>query len=93
MLGEESVWGQGMGLEAIRLMLRYGFMKLNLNRIELGCYADHERGIKLYEKAGFKLEGRLRESVFHNGQYRDVVKMGTLRSDYLVEQKAKTEEG
>src|SRR5947209_15118950 len=33
-IGDKSVWGKGYGTESTRLMLRYGFMELNLNRIE-----------------------------------------------------------
>ncbi len=33
-IGDRSVWGQGYGTEATKLMVRYGFLELNLNRIQ-----------------------------------------------------------
>jgi len=48
-------------------MLRHGFNELNLNRIYLRVYETNLRGIRSYEKAGFKLEGRLRQDRFKDG--------------------------
>jgi diamine N-acetyltransferase len=81
-IGEKKFWGQGYGTEAIRLMLRHGFQELNLNRIYLRVYETNLRGIRSYEKAGFKLEGRLRQDRFMDGKYIDVLLMSVLRSEF-----------
>lgn len=83
LVGEKHCWGKGMGTEAIRLTVEYGFFRLNLRRIELGVHADHAAAIRAYEKVGFKIEGRLREGLFSQGQYRDSLWMGLLHSEYL----------
>jgi [ribosomal protein S5]-alanine N-acetyltransferase len=82
LIGEKEFWGKGVGLEATRLMVEYGFNRLNLHRIELGVFADHEAAVRCYKKAGFKVEGRMRESLFREGHYKDGLRMGLLRSDY-----------
>ncbi len=35
MIGDKSVWNQGLGTETVSLLLRHGFETLNLNRISL----------------------------------------------------------
>jgi RimJ/RimL family protein N-acetyltransferase len=82
LIGEKEFWGKGVGLEATRLMVDYGFQCLNLHRIDLGVFAEHKAAIRCYEKAGFKVEGRMREDLFRDGKYRDRLWMGLLRSEY-----------
>jgi RimJ/RimL family protein N-acetyltransferase len=82
LIGEKDFWGKGAGLEATRLMVEYGFNRLNLHRIDLGVFAEHEAGVACYKKAGFKVEGRMREDLFHGGEYKDRLWMGLLRSEY-----------
>jgi ribosomal-protein-alanine N-acetyltransferase len=81
-LGDRSAWGQGFGTEATRMMLDYGFGTLNLHRIWLLVYASNAPAIRVYEKAGFRKEGVLREHYFMEGQYEDGVLMGILRSEW-----------
>lgn len=82
LIGDKKFWGKGIGVEATRLMVEYGFYRLNLHRIDLGVYAEHESAVHAYEKVGFKVEGRLREDVFQGGEYKDRLWMGLLRSEY-----------
>jgi diamine N-acetyltransferase len=81
-IGDRSLWSQGYGTEATRMMLDYGFGTLNLNRIWLQVYASHTAGQRVYEKAGFRREGVQREQHFAEGRYEDGVLMGILRSEW-----------
>tara|TARA_B100000405_G_C16546183_1_gene360372 strand:- start:50 stop:607 length:558 start_codon:yes stop_codon:yes gene_type:complete len=82
LVGKPSVWDKGYGSEAVSLLLKYGFHKLNLNSIQLGVNADNTRAIKSYEKSGFVHEGLRRQMIFRNNCYYDVVEMSVLRSEY-----------
>lgn len=82
LIGEKELWGKGLGLETTRLTVEYGFFRLNLNRIDLGVFAEHEAAVKMYEKVGFQVEGRMREDLFLAGEYKDRLAMGLLRSEY-----------
>lgn len=75
-------WSKGYGKETTELMLKYSFDILNLNRIQLHVSVENERGIKAYEKNGFKIEGTLREAMYHNNRYIDFYVMSILRSEY-----------
>lgn len=84
MIGEKSEWNKGYGAEAMSLLLHHGFETLNLNRIALRVYAENVRAVRSYEKAGFVLEGRMREAVYKNGNYDDVLIMSVLRSEWIA---------
>jgi RimJ/RimL family protein N-acetyltransferase len=89
LIGDKKFWGQGAGEEATRLTVEYGFYKLNLRRIGLGVFAEHESAVRCYEKVGFKVEGRFREELFQGGEYKDRLWMGLLRSEYQPTQSGK----
>jgi RimJ/RimL family protein N-acetyltransferase len=82
LIGDKESWGQGAGTEAAQLMTSYGFEVLNLNRVWLGVNEANEKAFKSYLKAGFKEEGKLRQEVFRNGKYYDVIRMSILINEY-----------
>ena len=81
-LHEIGLTGRGYGPEAMRILMRFVFEELKLNRLQLEVYSHNVRGIKAYEKLGFVKEGILRDSVIYNGQYSDEVIMSMLMRDY-----------
>lgn len=82
MIGEREEWDKGYGAEAIGLMLEYGFERLGLHRIYLRVYEHNPRAQRCYEKAGFRREGVMRESVFSEGRYWDTLFMGILDREW-----------
>jgi RimJ/RimL family protein N-acetyltransferase len=64
------------------LLVQHGFETLNMNRIYLRVYSTNLRAIRAYEKAGFVVEGTLREVVYKHGKYSDVHMMSVLRSEW-----------
>lgn len=74
--------GQGYGLDATRVLLRYGFDELGLHKIELQVWAFNTRAIRAYEKAGFVTEGIRRAVAFHAGAFHDEVLMGILEEEF-----------
>jgi len=85
-IGDREYWGKGYGTDAMRLMVQYGFIELNLRRISLGLHAYNERARKSYEKIGFKMEGRTRGDGLRDGVRFDSLWMGILREEWLAAQ-------
>ena len=81
-IGERGYWGKGYGTDAMRIILRYAFVELNLHRISLDVFEYNPRAIRSYEKCGFVLEGRTRDAARYDGQYCDEVCMGILRNEW-----------
>jgi RimJ/RimL family protein N-acetyltransferase len=82
MIGDKRYWNKGYGTEAMRLILQHGFETLNLHRLYLRVFSDNSRAVRTYEKAGFVLEARMRETNFDNGRYRDDLMMSMLRPEW-----------
>ena len=74
--------GRGLGTDAVRTIVGYGFTGLGLHRIELTVNGDNPAAIAAYRKAGFVEEGRLREAFFQGGRWQDFVRMGVLAREF-----------
>lgn len=83
LLGDKEFWRGGFGTEAAKLIVEYGFRRLNLHRIYCGTIQGNEGMIKLAAKLHMKEEGRRRQAVYKNGTYLDIFEYGVLRSEYL----------
>lgn len=81
-VGDRTARSRGYGGEAVRLMVRYGFESLNLNRIWLDVFANNWRAIRAYQRSGFVHEGCLRQAAYKNGEYLDVYRFAILREEY-----------
>ncbi len=68
--------GPGLGREAVRLWIAYGIRTIGLRKIILSTLDTSVRNIRLNESLGFEIEGILRDEIFVNGRYRDVLRMG-----------------
>jgi RimJ/RimL family protein N-acetyltransferase len=86
-IGDKEAWGKGYGAEALKLLLDFGFLEMNLHRISLSVFSFNSRAVKLYEKLGFQREGKLRESIFRDGQWHDILQMSILKNEYVKEKK------
>ncbi|UPV74030.1 GNAT family N-acetyltransferase [Halorussus limi] len=86
--GEISYWllpearGEGYATEAVSLLLDYAFDTSGRHRVYARVVDFNGASRALVERLGFAEEGRLREHVFLEGAYRDVVLYGLLRDEW-----------
>jgi RimJ/RimL family protein N-acetyltransferase len=80
-IGDKGAQSKGCGTEALRLIVDYGFSKLNLHRLGLGVHEDNKAAIKAYEKAGFFVEGRYKDHFLRNGKYSDAICMAIINKN------------
>lgn len=81
-IGEKDYWNQGYGSDVIKTLIRHLFNSLNLRRVQLDTWSGNERAIRVYQKCGFEIEGRLKENEYVDGKYYDTIIMGLLRSNF-----------
>jgi len=81
-LGEKTAWNKGYGTETAKLLLNEVFRQLNLHRAEWWTYAENNLSIQLAKKLGFKEEARLRDAVFFDNGYHDLVVLGLLKQEF-----------
>jgi RimJ/RimL family protein N-acetyltransferase len=82
-LGERTAWGRGIAKEASVLILRHGFLELNLHRVHCGTSEDNLAMQALARFMGMTQEGRRRAAIFKSGRHRDVLEYGILRDEFL----------
>ena len=75
-------WGRGLVHEAVRVMIAFGFEKMDLNRVEARCVAENTASARVMERAGMTYEGTLRQREFLKGAYRDMKLYAILRGEY-----------
>jgi RimJ/RimL family protein N-acetyltransferase len=79
---------KGYATEAVRLLIRYYFEERRYQKCTSEVFSFNEEGIKLHEKLGFTLEGRLRRMIYTRGQYFDSLLYGLTLEEFTA-QKAK----
>jgi RimJ/RimL family protein N-acetyltransferase len=84
-IGDKTRWDGGYGTDTMRTICRFGFQMMNLHRIELDVYAENLRARRVYEKVGFKLEGCRRQAIYKFGRYFDVMVMGLLEGELILD--------
>jgi RimJ/RimL family protein N-acetyltransferase len=87
-VGEKGYWNQGYGSDALRVLLRFACEELNLHRVSLRVFDFNRRGVRCYEKVGFRHEARLRRNHFTQGRYVDELVMGILQEEWRAQEDA-----
>lgn len=80
-IGETAAQGKGYGSEAAKLMIQYGFEMLDLHKIMLRVFSFNHLAIKSYENAGFEQEGYLKDEVYIDDKFYDIVLMAIVRGE------------
>jgi RimJ/RimL family protein N-acetyltransferase len=78
LIGPNEHHGKGLGSEAIALIANYARDRLNLRRLYAYVLSTNPRACRAFEKAGFALEGTLREDRWIGDRYADVFLLGRL---------------
>jgi len=75
-------WNGGYGTEALSLWVDHLFASMPLVRVGITTWSGNPRMIRAAEKAGLRLEGRLRKVRYWQGEYYDSIRMGVLREEW-----------
>lgn len=75
---------KGYGLDVVRTLCEYGFAVRGLHRLQIETAADNLGMIRTAEKAGFTVEGTLRQSAWEYGRFTDEVVLGLLHEQWKV---------
>ncbi len=77
----EAFWGQGYMTEVVKAVIPYAFETFDLHRLEACQFGWNPASGKVLEKAGFRLEGCLREAICKDGKFTDRLLYGLLREE------------
>lgn len=76
-----SYSGKGIGTESSKLLLKYAFDNLNINKIYLYTEENNKNAQHLFEKIGFHKEGLLKDDIKNNGEFVNRVYYGIWKED------------
>ena len=77
-IGEEDVRGNGIGKEILNITVNYAFDSLGLHRVYARVREDNYSSLYSFLHSGFEKEALLRDAVFCDGKYINVVILGRL---------------
>lgn len=81
-IGNKDYWGRGYGTDAKLQLLRFAFEHLNMRKLLSRVYSFNERSSAYNLHCGYTLEGRLRQHVYRNGSYHDMLLFGLFREEF-----------
>lgn len=77
----EPYWGRGIATEAVRLILKYGFDEVGIERIFASTFDYNVGSMKVLKKNGFVKEGISRKAIYKNEAFFDEHRFSKLKSD------------
>lgn len=82
-IGDSSFKGRGIASMLECNIYDYVFENLSLNKLSCEVFSFNEKVVAIHEKFGSKVEGKLKQHIYKNGSYFDVIVMGITRDDWL----------
>ncbi len=89
-IGDRAFWNRGFGREITGLLVEYAFRQHNIHRIWLNALGNNPRALRCFTACNFVEEGRLRQHIWNDGEYVDLVYMGLLRSQWQAKRAMET---
>ena len=80
-LGDTKDRNNGYGKEALNLFTSFCFNSLNSRKIWAHIFDFNKASIRLFTNSGYFKEGLLKEHVFRDGIYNDVVVLGRINNN------------
>ncbi|MFC7679290.1 GNAT family N-acetyltransferase [Paenibacillus sp. GCM10028914] len=84
----KDYWGKGLMSEAAGELLRFGFAKMDLVRIQARCIAENIGSQRVMEKIGMTFEGIQRKGMKNKGIHCDIKTYAILKEDYEILQRS-----
>ncbi|SMQ80961.1 ribosomal-protein-alanine N-acetyltransferase [Bacillus sp. OV166] len=80
----QDYWGNGLTTEVAKEVIRFGFEKMDLVRIQARCFVENIGSARVMEKTGMSFEGILRKGMFVKGKHRDLKMYSILEEEFYL---------
>ncbi len=84
-IGEKDVWGRGIARAILDDMLRYSFDTLHMHRVWAVTARGNDRSKRLIKSARFTHEGTMRDAIYKEGKFTDLLFYSILENEYNAE--------
>ncbi|MFA5325693.1 MAG: GNAT family protein [Bacteroidales bacterium] len=80
----ESFQGKGIMTNAVKMLCKMAFEKMNINRVQIKCAIDNIPSRKIPKRLGFKPEGIERDGELLISGYTDIAVYSLLKNEFSV---------
>ena len=84
-IGEAEEKGKGIGTEMLKLTMQFAFQEVKLHKVFARAFSDNLPSVKSFLHEGFQQEAYLKDEVYINGEYRDIVFLAKINPDEIKE--------
>lgn len=81
LIADDDSRGKGYGTKCTSLMVEYAFTKLGMHKVTAEVLSENAPSVAMFKKCGFNIEGCLRDDVYKNDQYYDVLCMAIFNNE------------
>jgi [ribosomal protein S5]-alanine N-acetyltransferase len=78
----QEYWGMGIATEVAKEVIRFGFEKMDLVRIQARCFLENIGSARVMEKSGMSFEGIIRNGMFVKGNHQDLKMYSILKEEF-----------
>lgn len=82
LIADDNSRGKGYGTMCTKMMVDYAFHELGMHKVTAEVLSENAPSVAMFKKCGFSIDGCLRDDVFKNGRYYDVLSMSILSEEY-----------
>lgn len=76
-------WGQGYCTEAATEVVKFAFVQLDYHRVYAQHLSHNPASGRVMRKIGMSYEGRLRDHIYRDGRYYDMLQFGVLKKEFI----------
>lgn len=81
---KKEFWGTGVAFDAQETLLKFLFLELGIRVVRIWTQSGNERAVKLAQKSGFRISGKIRKAIFLKGEFFDNLIVDLLREEYFT---------
>ena len=81
LIADDDYRGKGYGTKSTNIMVDYAFEELGLHKVTAEVLSENTASIAMFKKCGFSIDGCLRDDVYKNDRYYDVLTMSILSNE------------
>jgi UDP-4-amino-4,6-dideoxy-N-acetyl-beta-L-altrosamine N-acetyltransferase len=81
-LADPGVRGRGVGSFTEQFVMRHAFEELGLNKLCCEVLGSNDAVVKMHQRYGFSIDGVLRQHIFKDEAYEDVVSLSITAEEY-----------
>ncbi|MGP7818671.1 GNAT family N-acetyltransferase [Niallia sp. 01092] len=79
----KDYWGRGIMTEAVKELIKFGFEKMDLIRIQARCFTENIGSERVMQKTGMSFEGIMRKGMLIKGKHQDLKTYSILREEFI----------